>query len=110
MTDTSNIKERLLAMRSEYTKRVHALDKDLHHEEYAVEKDFAEQATQMENQQVLEALDDEAKYQLGQIDSALRRIEQGSYGICASCGEPIATSRLDAVPYTIHCIDCAEAS
>jgi len=108
MTGTSQFKERLLDMRSEYARRLHALEKDLHHTEQEVEKDFAEQATQMENQQVLEALDDEAKLQLNLINSALQRIEEGRYGICVSCGEQIATSRLDAVPYAKHCIDCAE--
>ena len=108
MSDTKRIRDTLLALRNEYTKRTQALDKDLHHKEEAVEKDFAEQATQLENQQVLEALDDEAKYQLGQIDSALQRIDAGSYGICASCGEKIAASRLEAVPYATHCIQCAE--
>jgi DnaK suppressor protein len=40
------------------------------------------------------------------IDQALDRIRQGTYGICASCGRPIRTQRLEAVPYATRCIDC----
>lgn len=110
MTNPSLMRERLLDLRSEYTRRMRALDRDLHHKEHAVEKDFAEQATQMENQQVLEALDEEAKSQIRLINSALRRIDEGCYGVCSRCGEQISTSRLEAVPYATLCIRCAETT
>ena len=42
------------------------------------------------------------------IDEALHRVDQGSYGICMDCEEPIASVRLDAVPWTRVCIDCKE--
>jgi RNA polymerase-binding transcription factor DksA len=41
------------------------------------------------------------------INEALDRMERGTYGRCAECGEPIAKSRLQAIPYTRHCIRCA---
>lgn len=44
---------------------------------------------------------------LDQIHEALTRVEAGAYGICVECGEPIAKPRLQAIPYTPHCIDCA---
>jgi RNA polymerase-binding protein DksA len=40
------------------------------------------------------------------IDSALQRIENGTYGICQSCGQPIGAERLEALPWTTQCIDC----
>jgi len=40
------------------------------------------------------------------IDTALRRIDEGTYGICTSCHEPIAPERLEALPWTMRCIDC----
>jgi len=43
-----------------------------------------------------------------QIDGALSRIEQGTYGICKACTQPIPENRLHAVPYVELCIDCAE--
>jgi DnaK suppressor protein len=42
------------------------------------------------------------------IEDALRRIEQGSYGLCRDCGEPVAPARLDAIPWTRVCISCKE--
>jgi RNA polymerase-binding protein DksA len=43
---------------------------------------------------------------LGAIDSALRRIDNGTYGACASCGQPIGAERLEALPWTTRCISC----
>ncbi len=46
---------------------------------------------------------------LGQIHEALDRIEAGSFGKCEECGQMIARPRLQALPYTKHCIECARA-
>ena len=46
---------------------------------------------------------------LGQIHAALVRIDAGTYGRCEECGEMIAKPRLQALPYTKHCINCARA-
>ena len=43
---------------------------------------------------------------IAEIDTALQRIEDGTFGMCASCGQPIGAERLEAVPYTTQCIDC----
>jgi RNA polymerase-binding protein DksA len=43
---------------------------------------------------------------LAAIDAALKRIEEGTFGTCRSCGEQIAIERLEALPYTTQCIDC----
>ncbi len=44
---------------------------------------------------------------LDQIDGALERIDDGSYGQCETCGVKIPTSRLEAIPYTSLCVRCA---
>lgn len=44
---------------------------------------------------------------LGQVDDALRRLEDGSYGICAMCGKPIPGERLELVPETPYCVEDA---
>lgn len=43
-----------------------------------------------------------------QIDAALARVENGTYGQCASCDEPIAASRLELAPANPLCVECAE--
>lgn len=46
---------------------------------------------------------------LYQIDDALKRMDDGSFGICGECNQPISMSRLKAVPYALHCIECQRA-
>ncbi len=52
------------------------------------------------------SLEDVVGQELGAISGALERIEQGSFGLCASCGEPISDGRLAARPWASLCIDC----
>ena len=47
---------------------------------------------------------------LRRIDAALKRIEDGDYGYCLSCGEPIGDKRLEIEPTTTQCIRCASRS
>ena len=44
---------------------------------------------------------------LTEIDEALERIKQGSFGLCEECQEPIPKARLQALPYARHCVACA---
>jgi len=106
--DTQIYKSLLTDLRNDYSQRIAALSNDIQHKDEAVEKDFAEQATQSENDDVLNALDDEAKVMLIQIDNALRRIQEGQFGLCTGCGKAINEQRLQAVPYAALCIECAE--
>ncbi|MGN6575863.1 MAG: TraR/DksA family transcriptional regulator [Nocardioides sp.] len=53
------------------------------------------------------ALVEQARAHLAEIDAALARIEEGSYGVCESCGQPIAPARLEARPVARTCITCA---
>ena len=43
---------------------------------------------------------------LAEIDSALRRLADGSYGVCAACGEDIALARLQSTPQALRCVVC----
>ena len=59
-----------------------------------------------ERQQVA-ALLDQARRRLADVEAALERRAAGSYGICETCGRPIAPERLTARPAARTCIDCA---
>ena len=100
--------KKLQTLRKELTNRIEAIDKDIHHKKEPVEKDFAEQVTQRENDEVLNAIDEEAQQTVQLIDAALSRIKDGSYGICDSCGTKIPDERLSALPYVTTCVSCAE--
>ena len=69
--------------------------------------DFAEQATERENDDVLEEIARETQLSIQQLKAALRRLEDDSYGSCAKCGERISEGRLDAIPETTLCVNCA---
>jgi RNA polymerase-binding protein DksA len=43
---------------------------------------------------------------LAQVNAALERMNEGTYGICQRCGRRIAVARLEAFPYVAYCIDC----
>ena len=45
---------------------------------------------------------------LEQVNDALRKIDDGTYGLCDRCHKPIAPGRLEALPYATLCIECAE--
>src|SRR3974377_2060025 len=45
---------------------------------------------------------------LREVSDALRRIEQGTYGVCLECQDPISVKRLDAVPWARYCVTCQE--
>ena len=51
-------------------------------------------------------LEENSETVLREIDGALARIENGTYGICETCGEPISLERLEAMPWATQCIDC----
>lgn len=58
------------------------------------------------NQASLQKIGKRETYLLKKIDLALKKIEEGTYGECESCGEPIAVARLRARPVAQLCIDC----
>ncbi|RYC12030.1 TraR/DksA family transcriptional regulator [Ciceribacter ferrooxidans] len=83
--------------------RLNKIDADLSEQK---SPDFEDQATQAENDEVLEEFGQVGETELKAIDAALKRIEQGTFGICVTCGQPISEERLDAVPHTPFCQDC----
>jgi DnaK suppressor protein len=46
---------------------------------------------------------------ISDIDHALEKLDEGSYGICDRCGEPIPEARLEALPVSALCVECAAA-
>ena len=56
------------------------------------------------------SLRDQFQRRSKQIQDALQRIEEGSYGLCETCGREIERARLEALPFASMCIDCARSS
>ncbi len=70
--------------------------------------DSEERAKQLEDSEVVDALGNEAREELGKIATVLDLIDKGTYGTCSACDGPIGEARLMAYPYAIECIECAE--
>jgi DnaK suppressor protein len=64
-------------------------------------------ASQVFEQQRDLALRDRSRLDLSRVEAALRALDNGTYGICTSCGQPIAVERLEAIPWVPLCIECA---
>lgn len=103
----AQVKTNLQQRKTELLERHGRIARHTRHREEPLPQDFAEQAVELENQEVLEALDAEVADELRQIDRALGRLAAGEYQQCGSCGEDIPGARLDALPTTSLCVDCA---
>jgi DnaK suppressor protein len=67
----------------------------------------AETATATLDRQIDYTLEENSGQVLTEVDAAVKRIDEGTYGGCATCGEQIAEERLEAYPWASLCIDCA---
>lgn len=70
-------------------------------------KDWEDLATEREADEVLENMGVSGQHEIRQIEAALERIASGEYGYCVKCGEAITDERLDVLPYTPFCRNCA---
>jgi RNA polymerase-binding transcription factor DksA len=86
------------------TRRMGAIDAELLSHD---DKDWEELATQREGDEVLESTGHAAQEEIRAIKAALQRIEDGDYGTCQRCGATISAARLDLLPFTPYCKDCA---
>ena len=104
MKDTSVYRAKLERRLAELGVR---LDKIEHSLDEPKDPDFEEQATQRENDEVLEELGDVGLSEIRQIHAALQRIASGEFGVCVNCGDEISAERLEAVPHAARCRNCA---
>ena len=71
-------------------------------------QDIADKAVSSYTREFLYSLTDGERTVVLQIDAALNRIDDGTYGYCLNCGVQMSDKRLAAVPWTPHCVDCQE--
>lgn len=71
------------------------------------EEGFADSGQVTEQRSEALAHIEQARTRLNQIDEALERMDEGTYGECVECGEQINPARLEARPLSIRCVDCA---
>lgn len=104
MASLQGRKRQLLERMAELDTRLHGIEDELDAHQ---SKDWGELAVEREEDEVLEGIGSSGLAEVKQIRAALARIEDGSYGICARCGDEISTDRLDLLPATPFCRNCA---
>jgi len=100
----------LLEKKAEIESRLERTHKHLFQKEEPVSANFNEQIKETENDQLVHALEQEGREELSQINKALQRLADNEYTNCAGCGGQIGEQRLNAIPYTSLCIECASAA
>jgi DnaK suppressor protein len=69
-------------------------------------QDIGDEAANIYNKQILLSLSENERLRLQEVDEALDRIGNGTYGICEECGGPIGLKRLEVRPIAIYCVPC----
>lgn len=98
------LRSALLAKKSELAARLERISANL---QRGFAADSKEMAKELEDSEVVDALGNEARGEMSKITAALERMDEGRYGVCVECGEPIEMQRIKAYPYAHECIDCA---
>jgi RNA polymerase-binding protein DksA len=112
VVDTEHLRQRL----QEERKRVVDAIENIHTENPGSIADETEELTFQDNhlgdvatatfdREMASTLEDNSNHVLAEIDAALARIENGTFGICERCGDPIAPERLEALPWATLCIE-----
>lgn len=102
------IRERLLSQRQEI---LNMYKQDVRAGQESADdgtEDIVDRANNSYNRELMFSLSDGERVLLLQIEDALRRMDEGTYGRCNNCGQNINFLRLQAVPWTRYCIDCQE--
>ncbi|MDF1629144.1 MAG: TraR/DksA C4-type zinc finger protein [Alcanivoracaceae bacterium] len=101
--------QKLEALRDSLTQRLERYHQHQKRADGPLDPDFAEQATEVQNDEVVEALEEEGRDRLIQVNHALARIQQDMGDICARCQANISEGRLKALPEATLCADCASS-
>ena len=102
----SNVKEQLQAQLEDSLRELQQLDERLQHKaEYGPGKGNPA----IYDWELTLALREQAKSKVETIRQALQNVDEGRYGVCESCGQPIDPERLEALPLAALCIKCARS-
>ena len=104
MTSAKHYRTKLLNRLAELDRRLHDIESELDAHQ---SKDWEELATEREDDEVLEGLGVAGQNEILRIRAALKRIRNGEYGDCTTCGEAISAERLEVLPDTPFCKTCA---
>ena len=105
--DLNAAKQNLLKLKEEYETRIDKIEDHLQNPQDDLNEHWEDQAISYRQNDMRQNLKSEAQQSLIYVENALSRIENGTYGECEVCGEPIEEQRLEALPYATLCMDHA---
>jgi DnaK suppressor protein len=103
------IKDMLLKMREELERGIARRSKATAVSGVSDIGDILDSVSEERTRELDMILTDREKQKLKQIDDALDRIEENTYGLCEECGVKIPRARLKVVPFAKYCVECKEA-
>ena len=101
-------KKRLETRQQELRRTVTRTEQDGRTADDEATQDIADRAASSYNKEFLFHQSNNDRQLLNMVETALDRIREGSFGECIACGKEINPKRLEAVPWTRHCIECQE--
>ena len=101
-------KKRLETRQTELRQTVTRIEQDGRNVDEDSAQDIADRAASSYTKEFLFHQSNNDRQLLQMVDGALSRMREGAFGECISCGKEINSKRLEAVPWTRHCIDCQE--
>ena len=111
--DLADIKNRLLKLKTQLEhdmdmkeQQVAESGDDLVPERGGIGNHMADDANETAEQETMLTLQHNIQRELEQVNSALARLANGTYGTCSNCGRPIPAARLEARPFSLYDIDC----
>ncbi len=104
MRNIKHFEKRLRDRLTELDDRLKGIEEDLDEPQ---SPDTEERATEREGDEVLESLGNRGLTEIRMIEAALSRLEEGTFGDCVVCGKPISNERLELLPHTPKCKNCA---
>src|SRR5438477_9910690 len=107
-TTLKNARELLLNMKRQILREI---SEDLKHGREGAKDDGMDTydlASEERDREINFILSDRERIKIKSIEDALERLNDGSYGVCESCGLEIAEERLEALPFTLLCRDCQQ--
>ncbi|HEY7018623.1 MAG TPA: TraR/DksA C4-type zinc finger protein [Gaiellaceae bacterium] len=110
--DTEHFRQRLVGERQRAQEALRYLQNenqgliDDEREEIQSDNHPGDAATATFDRELDSTLEENEERMIAAIDAALKRIEDGTFGRCSNCGEPIPAERLEALPWATQCIGC----
>ena len=98
-------REQLLAEREELKDQLKRLEA-VEYDDIGHSNHMADDATEAFEQTVDVAIRRKVETSLEEVERALAKLDDGTYGICESCGARIERARLEVLPYALYCLDC----